>query len=203
MRFTKNTIFKYLFKLHIFGSLFCSVYLLIVGLSSLNFQHQFLPGKATDTISYSRTIQFDPTLKVDSLARYLHSQLGIKGHVPPWEFKENKNGMVRFKIFRPVRTFEVRLNRNSDLIEIDEIHYGIGRILGALHEGSIKNKLGIPMLDIWAYYAQISAILAFITIVTSIFFWFKKSIKSMSQWVTIILSGVFSFIFMVYIWLIG
>lgn len=168
----------------------------------MNFQHQFLPEKATDTISYTRHIKFDPTLKIDTLASYIKSQSGIKGHLLPWEFRDN-NGNVSFKIQRPARSFDFRLQRNSDLVEIDEIHYSTGKILRDLHFGSSKNKLGYPMLDIWSYYAQTAAVLAFLTIATSMWFWFKKSVKNKTQWVTIVLSGVFSLAYMAYVWLIG
>jgi len=203
MKFVKNKMFNYFYRIHIYGGLFCAVYLLIAGVSALNFQHQFLPETPTDTVSYARNIRFDPTLKVDSLASYIRSQLGIKGYLPPWEFRDNKNGRVRFIIQRPARTFDVRLRRNSDLVEISEIHYSTGKILRYLHFGSSKNKLGYPMLDIWTYYAQIAAILAFFTVATTIWFWFKKSVKNRSQWVTIIVSGVFSLAYMAYVWLIG
>lgn len=203
MKFTKNTVFRYLYKIHIYGGLFCSVYLFIAGVSALNFQHQFLPEKETDTLSYSQNIQFDPSLKVDTLASYIRAKLSIKGYIPYWEFRENKNGAVQFKIVRPARTFDIHLNRNSDLVEISEIHYSTGRILRAMHFGSSKNKLGYPMLDIWAYYSQIAGIMAFLTVVTSIYLWFRKSVKSMGQWATIILSGVFSLVYMGYVWLIG
>lgn len=203
MKFDKRKLFRYLYAIHIYGGLFCAVYLLIVGVSALNFQHKFLPEKPTDTLSYTRNIQFDDTLKIDTLASYIRSQLGIKGYLPQWEFRDNKNGRVRFKIQRPARTFEVRLQRNNDLVEISEIHYSTGKILRDLHFGSTKNKLGYPMLDIWSYYAQIAAVLAFLTVATSIWFWFKKSVKNRGQWVTIVLSSVFSLALMAYVWLIG
>jgi len=203
MNFTKKMVFRYLYRIHLYGGLFCSVYLFIAGVSALNFQHQFLPEKGSDTLNYTRNIQFDPALKVDTLAIYIKSQLSIKGYIPYWEFRENPNGAVLFKIERPARTYDVHLNRNSDLIEISEIHYSTGRILRALHYGSTKNELGDPMLDIWAYYSQIAGIIAFLTVVTSIYFWFKKSVKNRSQWVTIVLSGSFSLAYMAYVWLVG
>jgi len=201
VKFNNSKITKSLYRLHIYGGLICSVYLFIVGVSVLNFQHQFLPEKETDTISYTRTIQFDPSLKADTLARFIRTKLEIKGNVPPWEYKENKNGMFRFKILRPARTYDVRMNRNSDLIEVKEIHYSLGRIFRAMHFGSIRNKLGDPMLDIWSFYTQTAAIFALITLLLSIYFWFKNSVRNTGQWILIVFSSLFSFVYIcIYGW---
>ncbi len=201
MSLSKNQILKYIYRFHIYGGLFCSVYLFIVGLSVLNFQHNFLNNEPSDTISYTKNIQFDPALKADSLARYVTANLGIAGHVPPWDLRENKKGFF-FKIQRPGRTYEVHLTRQSDLIEINEVHYGNGRMLKALHFGSIAG-LNDTMLKLWASYAQVSALIAFLIVVSSIYLWFKKSVKNKGQWLMISASGVFSFLIIIYVWLIG
>lgn len=203
MKINTSKLTKGLYRLHIYGGLICSVYLFITGVSVLNFQHQFLPEKETDTISYNRIIQFDPSLKADTLARFIRTKLEIKGHVPPWEYRENKSGMFRFKILRPARTFDVRMNRNSDLIEVKEIHYSAGRILRAMHFGSIRNKLGDPMLDIWSLYTQVAALFALITILLSIYFWIKKSVQNTGQWIFIVFSCLSSLVYILYIWLVG
>lgn len=194
---------RYIDKLHVYSGLISSVYLLIVGVSVLNFQHKFLPEKETEISEYTQEISFDSSLKIDTLAKYISSQLNIKGHLPPWDYRQDKTGMVKFKIHRPARIYEVSLNRHSNLIQVREIHFSIGRILRAMHFGSIKNKLGDPMLDIWAYFAQISALSAFIAIITSLMIWFKRSVKSRAEWIIIILSGIFSLTFIFYIWLVG
>ncbi len=199
----KNNWVKIFRGIHIYGGLLSMVYLLVVGVSALNFQHNFLPEQPVDTISYTQTIEFDPTLKIDSLAKIIRNELGIKGHLPPWEFRENNQGMVRFAIFRPARIYEVKLNRNSSRIHIDEIHFSLGRILRALHFGSIKNQLGDILLNIWSWYGQISAMSALLAIVSGIYLWFKYAVKSRRQWITVIASGVGSIIFILYIWLIG
>jgi hypothetical protein len=203
MKPTKSTLLRFLSKLHIYGGLFCSVFLLIAGISALNFQHKFLPETETDTIQYRRNIQFDSSLKLDTLARFIGSKLEVKGHYPPWEFREKGDGTVRFKIQRPARSYDIKLNRHSDVVEIKEIHYSTGRILRALHFGSIGNKLGDALLDIWSWYAQTATFIAFLVVLTSVYFWVNKSVMSRVQWIIIGLSGLVSIILTVYIWLVG
>lgn len=204
MKPSESKIFtKIIDKIHVYSGLISSVYLLIVGISVLNFQHKFLPEKETKVIEYSQEISFDKTLKIDSLARFVSAQLKIKGHLPPWDFRQDKTGKVIFKIHRPARIYEVSLNRNSNLVNIREIHFSIGRILRALHFGSIKNKLGDPMLDIWSWFTQISAWSALVAIFTSMLLWFKRSVKNQAQWIIIVLSGILSSTFILYIWLVG
>lgn len=138
----------YFTKLHIYGGLFSSWFFFIVGISVLNFQHQFLPEKDTKIIKYAKDISFDSSLKPDTLSKYIRSQLGVSGYTPRWEFRQNKSGMFRFLIQRPGRTFEVKLNRNEDPVEVKEIFYSTGKILRAMHFGSAGNNLGYPVLNI-------------------------------------------------------
>ena len=194
---------KYLAKIHIYGGLVSSLFFLIVGISVLNFQHRFLPEKNIETITYTQHISFDSALKADTLSRYIRSELGISGYIHGWEFRQNKSGMFRFLIQRPGRTFEVKLNRNEDQVEVKEIFHSTGKILRAMHFGSSSNKLGYPLLDIWAIYGQIAALFGFLAVVTSIFFWFNKSVKNRKQWGSIIFIGIVSFSLILYIWLIG
>ncbi len=194
---------KFLTKLHIYGGLFSSLFFLIAGISVLNFQHKFLPEENTETITYTQHISFDSSLKADTLSKYIRTELGVSGYIPGWEFRQNKSGMFRFLIQRPGRTFEVKLNRNEDRVEISEIFYSTGKILRAMHFGSSSNKLGYPLLDIWAIYGQIAAIFGFLAVGTSIFFWFHRSVKNRKQWGTIIFVGIFSLSIVLYIWLIG
>lgn len=195
--------YKFLHRLHLYAGLVCAVYLLMIGVSTLNFQHQFLPEQATDTLSYSQNIEFDSTLKIDTLANFIRLELGIKGYLPPWEYKENKQGLVRFKIERPARTYQVKLKRNATLVNIDEIHYSAGKILRALHFGGVSSQLGDPLLNIWAWYGQVSGLCAFFAIIIGIWIWFKYAVRNRRQWFIIVFSGLVSFIYILYIWLIG
>lgn len=202
MKVDRNSIFRFFYKFHIYGGLFATAFLFVVSLSVLNFQHEILPEKETDTINYTKNIVFDSTLKADTLARYIRHELGIKGHTPPWDFREDKKGNFRFKIHRPARQYEVKLNRKSETVNVSEIHFSTGTILRAMHFGSAA-ELKDVMLKSWALYAQIAAVLAFIAVCTSIYFWFRKSIKRKRQWYLVALTGVVPIIFILYLWLVG
>ncbi|MDD2380458.1 MAG: hypothetical protein PHV35_02050 [Mariniphaga sp.] len=194
---------KFLSKLHIYGGLISSLFFLVVGLSALNFQHQFLPEKDTKTATYTKMISFDASLQADSLSKFIRSELGISGHLPKWEFRQNKSGMFRFLILRPGRTFEVKLNRNDDQVEVTEIFHSTGKVLRAMHFGSSRNKLGYTLLDIWSFYGQLATIVGFLTLISSIFFWMNRSVKNKKQWGAILVIGIFSVSLILYIWLIG
>ncbi len=198
----KKKVFKFLYHLHIYSGLFCAVYLFIAGFSALNIQHHFITDNSTDTISYTKIIPFDRTLKADSLAKYITQRLDVDGYTPNWDFWENDSGRFRFKIFRPARQFDVELNRNSDLINIKEIHFGIGIIMNALHR-NLSVSLDYNLLKTWGFYGQLSALFAIIAVCTSIYLWFRKSIRHRTEIFIVAISGLFSMTYMVFIWLIG
>lgn len=202
MKKSKNQLFKFFFYLHIYAGLFSAFYLVIVGVSAMNFQHKFFSEEPRDTIITIRQVKFNPSLKQDSLASFIAGQLNIKGHIPPWNFQSDNSGNLRFKIERPARTFEISLNRNHPDIHIAEIHYSFGRILRALHFGII-GELDIPMLKAWSSFTLLSTILAFLSLCTSLVFWYKKSVKTRSQTGIVIFSGLSSIFLILYIWLVG
>lgn len=202
MLLSKNSVFRLLFNLHIYGGLSCSLYLCVVALSALNFQHHFISEEPKDTIAFGKQIQFDPTLSNDSLAKFVARQLQVVGHIPPWEMRSDSVGNLRFKIQRPARTYAVRLSRNSDEVQVKEIHYQAGRILRVMHFGSIAG-LNDPVLKAWAWFAQISTILAFFVVCISVYFWFKKSVKKRYQSAIVIVSCIFSTFLILYLWLVG
>lgn len=198
----KNKIFKFLYHLHIYSGLFCAIYFFIAGFSALNIQHHIISDQPTDTITYTKNIPYDHTLKADSLANYITQRLEIKGYTPPWDFREDDSGRFNFKIHRPARQYDVELNRSSELIKIREIHFGIGGILNVLHRG-LMIGLDDTLLKIWGYYGQLIAFFAIIVVFTSIYLWFKKSIRHKAEWRLVAISGLFSIFYIVFIWLIG
>ena len=198
----KYKTFTFLYHLHIYSGLFCAVYLFIAGFSALNIQHKFISSLPTDTIAYTRIIPFDRTLKADSLARYITHRLEISGYTPPWDFRQNGAGKFNFKIHRPARQYDVEMNRNSEIIKVSEMHFGIGRILTVLHV-NLMVGLDDNLLKIWGYYGQLSALFAILAVLTSIYLWFKKSIRHRAELLLVIMSGLFSISYIVFIWLIG
>lgn len=199
---SKSTVFKFFINLHIYGGLFCSLYLAVAALSVLNFQHHFISEEPKDTITTLHQIQFDSSLDDDSLARFVANQLEIVGHIPPWDMSSDSSGKFRFKIQRPARTFVVKLNRGSDEVQVKEINYHAGRILRMMHYGSIS-ELDDPVLKAWSWFAKISTIVAFLVVCISVYFWFRKSVKNRVQAVMVVSSGIFSIIFILYVWLVG
>ena len=198
----KKKVFIFLYYLHIYSGLFCAVYLFIAGFSALNIQHHFFTENPTDTITYTKIIPFDRKLKADSLAKYIVQRLGVEGYTADWDFWENDSGKFRFQIYRPARQFDVELNRNSDLINIKEIHFGIGTIMYALHR-NLSVGLDDNLLKIWSFYGQLSAWFAIIAVLTSIYLWFKKSIRDRTEIFIVVISGLFSMSYIIFIWLIG
>lgn len=197
----KNKIFKGLFRLHIYSGLFCAIYLFIAGFSAINIQHQFIPDQP-DTIVYTKIIPYDHLLKADSLAQYIMQRLEISGYTPPWDFDEDVADKFKFKIYRPARQYDVELDRNNEWITIHEIHFGIGRILNALHK-NLMIDLDDIRLKIWGYYGQLSALFAILAVFTSIYLWFKKSIRHRAELLIVTISGLFSLFYILLIWLIG
>lgn len=198
----KAKLFKILFSLHIYGGLFCAAFLVVAGLSVLNFQHHFMNDDETfkeDSIHY---FAFDSTAAPAELAAAIRDSLGVKGFVPNWDYRSDSTGTFSFQIHRPSRRFYVKLNRHDTRVEVSERHFGAGQAIGQMHK-AVFGELANPELLIWSFYGKTSAILALISVLISMYFWFKKSIKNRKEWFVVIGMSSFSFIFMLFMWMVG
>lgn len=201
-RRTHFGIYKFFHGLHIYGGLFCTVFLLIVGVTALNFQHHFLNIGETRTESSTQNIGFDPALDDMALATAVRDSLGIVGHVPPWDFRSDSTDLFSFKVYRPSRRFDITLHRHEPSVEVHEVYFGAGMALDMLHK-TIFGELNDTMLKVWAWYGQSAAVCVLLTILTGIYFWFKKSIRHRRDWFVVLTAGLFSLFFMLFLWLIG
>ncbi|NJK86024.1 MAG: hypothetical protein HC906_08755 [Bacteroidales bacterium] len=164
-----------MYRFHIYGGIFCSVYLFIVGLSAIHFQHHLLPEQPKDTIKYVRNLAIDASQNPEKIAENTLKQLNLIGHYPPWDFFKDENHF-NFKVYRPARQYNIEINLRTGKTHISRIHFASGAIISALHT-AIFVELDDPLLNIWAYYGQLSAITSILVIGTSIYFWFVKSIQ--------------------------
>lgn len=197
----RNLLFRFLYHFHIYGGLFCSFYLLIVGLSALNLQHHLISDQPRDTVTYDRKVVIDSSLKTESLAESAMKQLNIIGYFPPWDFSQNGN-LFAFKVYRPARHYLLGIDRVSGKTHVVEISFGFGAVINVLHT-AVLIGLDDPLLKIWAYYGQLSALVAILAMGTGIYFWFKKSIRKKRDWIIAGISGVITCAVILYLWLVG
>ncbi|MBI2505982.1 MAG: hypothetical protein HYW07_22430 [Candidatus Latescibacteria bacterium] len=112
-----------LLKIHLYAGLLCSSYLVIFGISSLNFNHHF--GKPAALKSErQRSLDTLPAIADDQrLAEALRDTLGLGGYTLTWETdrSETEDSLYfRFVVWRPGKEFRVRVQSPKELGAVPE-----------------------------------------------------------------------------------
>ncbi len=107
-----------LLKVHLYAGLLCSSYLILFGISSINFNHHF--GRpSTLKAERQRGLRALPAIDDDQrLAEALRDTLGLVGWTLPWETGRSETAdslYFRFAVSRPGKEYTVRVQSPKDL----------------------------------------------------------------------------------------
>lgn len=107
-----------LLKIHLYAGLLCSSYLILFGISSLNFNHHF--GKPTTLKNErQRSLGTLPAITDDQrLAEALRDTLGLVGWTLPWETRRSETAdslYFHFAVARPGKEYSVTVLSPKEL----------------------------------------------------------------------------------------
>jgi hypothetical protein len=174
-------------QIHLYGGLFCSPYLLVFGLSSIDFNHRFSVLSGNAEVRRSQRTVVGPVFNepvVGALTKdvrearrkdyagNVRDQLGLFGHVLPWETWIEDDGEFRTVIHRPGREYEIRVNRGVATVK-ETRNSGFRALLG-LHgfEGLPK----APFVSTWKWYTELTVWFVLFMVGSGVFLWtFRKN----------------------------
>ncbi len=155
---------RLLLNIHMYGGLLVSGYLIVLGVSSLNFNHHFLP-EPSPPVSWSADVAA-PTVAGESLQpESIRDQLGLFGSVGKQSIKTSSAGLLTFTIYRPGRTYDVSATPTGH-IDVKETR-ATWFLLQAMH-GS-KGSPGSTWMSIWGVYTEVTTAFGMIAIVSGIY----------------------------------
>ena len=198
----KKKLLKYIIRIHLYAGLFASIFLILAGFTAINFQHNLLSTEPRDTIYYSQDITITD-LPAKELSQNIARQLSISGHTPNWDYRFDKQeNLIKFKIHRPARLYEVDLNQETNQVNVAEIRYRSGYILEIMHKSTMIDLPDGPLVG-WAIFGQVAAVSAFLAILVSLYLWWSKSISHSWQWIAAALSSLLILTYILYLWQVG
>lgn len=217
-----------LLKLHLYGGLLCSSYLLIFGLSSLNFNHHF-GEPAAQKLERQRLLYAVPDLQDDNrLAEALRDTLGLIGWTLPWETyrEETEDSLLfHFGVSRPGKKYTVHLQSPREdpalaepsqkippkkgapqpepppthLLKIEETYTGFWSAITGLH-GFSGDLPGSKFMKIWGLYTEVCVWVVLFSAASGVYLWTGRRSERL---LGLILLGVGSggaLLFMLYLW---
>lgn len=171
---------RLLVNIHYFGGLACFWYLIVLGVSSLHFNHRFSFGEDPgDTIQWSRPLHLQPidTARQD-LSETIRDSLALAGWPLFWETRFDSTGVYHFTLEQPARRYLIAYSFNDYNARITEIRKNFWQVFVSLHgAGEVPNA---PVMTVWMWYTRLTIVVVLISLFTGIYIWIigKRDKKS-------------------------
>ncbi|MGH7770297.1 MAG: hypothetical protein ACREQP_22825 [Candidatus Binatia bacterium] len=187
---------SFLLKIHIYGGLLCSSYLLIFGVSSLNFNHHFGTPK-DEKVIWERSLKVVNVEDDKALSEGVRDALGLFGWPLPWETKRETDGTFRFGLSRPGKHYMIRVFFDENRVQVEETRKGFWAVINALH--ALMRVPASRFITLWGAYTEFCTWVVLFSAASGVYLWTRRQRE---RWVgSLLLLGASStfFILMFYI----
>lgn len=189
-------------KLHVYGGLFIAVYLIMMGISSIYFQHHISYSENDSEVTWEQRINL-PIENNQEFKLAVRDSLGLFGHTPWWEDYKDDAGIHHFMITRPGKKYWVEVPLNGNLYKIKESRTSFLSVFNSLHGLTSGELKGPFFIFVWKIIAQIMNIVFLIVLCITIYYWWHRSFRSYNGWLIAGSFILFSFIILGFIWVAG
>lgn len=162
---------RFLVNIHYFGGLACFWYLIVLGISSLHFNHHFSfidqPG---DSVVWKKSVVFqDSDAKDSDFSEQIRDSLSLIGWPLPWETWYDSTGYYHFVLEHPGKRYVIDYSFQDHTAKVSEFRKGFWRVFVSLHgAGEVPNSAA---MDAWHWYTRLTIIVVLISVLTGIYIW--------------------------------
>jgi hypothetical protein len=161
---------RWILNLHLYASLVCAPYLIIFGISSLNFNHHFAFMKPAEVKS-SWEKEFSETLLTNDVAAAdaVRDSLKLAGWPLPWEMKREANGNFRFSMENPGRKRVIEVRPAEKKVSVEERAKGFWPVLNSLH--GFTQLPNSSLAPIWGIYTDVCVWTVVFAGISGVYLW--------------------------------
>jgi hypothetical protein len=192
----------WLLRIHLYGGLLCSSYLLIFGLSSLMFSHPNLfPSEGRDRVTWNRDVVVDTTLSDKELSESVRNSLKLMGWGPQWEVNREEAGIIKLMVNRPGKIYRIRLSEDGKHAEVEEQRQGYWSVVSKLH--AFGNLPGSSFVSTWRFYTELCTVVVIFAGASGFYFFASRPRKRRSGWILLGGGSGLSLLLILTVWLRG
>ena len=145
---------NWILRIHLYLGLLCSSYLMVFGLSSLNFNHPYEFTKPrTVTVTWEKTLPLPEVAENTAESEAVRDALGLFGWTIPWETRRDPNGDLHFGLARPGKHYTLHVHRTAGTVGVEERFEGYWTVFRHLH-----GNHGVPgsmLMTVWGWYTEL------------------------------------------------
>lgn len=194
---------RFLVNIHYFGGLASFWYLIVLGISSLHFNHRFsFIDQPSDTIGWKREVFF-PISDAGSagLAERIRDSLSLIGSPLPSETRHDSIGYHHFVLEHPGKRYVVDYSFSDHLANVTEIRKGFWPVFVSLHgAGMVPNA---PIMVAWGWYTRLTAVVVLISVLSGIYVWLIGNKDKISGAIVLMFSFLAALLWMTFMYLHG
>jgi hypothetical protein len=187
----------FLLKVHIYGGLLCSSYLLIFGISSLNFNHKFgNPGN--EKVAWERSLKIVDMKDNEALSAAVRDALGLIGWPLPWETHRDDDGNLHFGLERPGKRYTIHVFFEESRVTVEETRTGFWAVIKSLH--ALMRIPSSPFMSLWGVYTELCTWVVLFSAASGVYFWTRRRGERLIGWILLACASGSSLLFMVHVW---
>jgi hypothetical protein len=188
---------SFLLKLHLYGGLLCSSYLIIFGISSLNYNHNFgKPGN--EKLAWERSLKVVDIGNDLAVADAVRDALGLVGWSLPWEMRRDDQGNLHFGVSRPGKHYAIHVFFDENQVKVEETRRGFWAIINSLH-----GNMGVPasrFMNLWGAYTELCTWVVLFSAASGVYLWTRRRKERIVGWLLLVGGTVPSLLLMFYVW---
>lgn len=194
---------RWLLNIHLYGGLISCWYLLIYGVTSLDFNHPgLLPNPRGEKVKWERPLAIPNLADNAKLGEAIRDQLDLIGWVIPWNMRRDDAGNLQFELSRPGKNYVIATDRAAGLVRVEEQRAGLRSALHFLH-GSTEGVPGSGFMNAWSLYTEATTWLVLFFAGSGVHLWARRERERQFALSVLLGSLAVSIGLMAYLYFIG
>jgi hypothetical protein len=189
---------NWVLRIHLYLGLLCSSYLILFGISSLNFNHPFAFTKpTTTTVTWERTVTLPPVADNAAESEAVRDALGLIGWPLPWETRRDPTGDLHFGLARPGKHYTLHVLRSSGVVRVTEQRKGYWTVFRELH-----GNTGVPrsgLMTAWGWFTELCTLFVLFAALSGVYLFATRRKDRRAAWAVLAGATSLSLGFMLYV----
>ena len=161
---------NWILKVHLYGGLLCAPYLVVFGLSSLNFNHHFAFMKAKEEkATWEAPLRVALPAENPKAVEAVRGALGLAGWPIPPKTRRDAEGNLRFDLERPGKGYTIRVFPGEGRVKVEERGKGFWATFNSLH--ALGPVPGSALARAWGWYTEACVGVTLFAVVSGVWLW--------------------------------
>jgi hypothetical protein len=189
---------NWVLRIHLYPGLLCSSYLILFGVSSLNFNHPFpFTRPTTTTVTRERTLPLPPVADNAAESESVRDALGLIGWTLPWETRRDPAGDLHFGLARPGTHYTLHVLRRSGVVRVTEQRKGYWTVLRELHGNTAVPRSG--RMTAWGWFTELCTLFVLFAALSGVYLFATRRKDRRAAWAVRAGATALSLGFMLYV----